>query len=183
MKIIGITWPQAAWKGTVVDFLIQELRYTHFSVSGYLTQELIAQGKEINRDTMRELANQLRADFWPSYIVEQLYLQAEKTGKNTIIESLRTVWEVQKLKEKSDFLLLSVDASQKVRYERALLRNSAKDQISREKFQEQEALEAHNQDPTQGNILACQSLADVHLDNNGTFEALYQQIRAAFPRA
>ncbi|MBQ9554096.1 hypothetical protein IJU97_03975 [bacterium] len=51
------------------------------------------------------------------------------------------------MKKQPDFILLSVDADQKVRYERALSRNSEKDHISFEKFQEQEALEASNQDP------------------------------------
>ena len=58
----------------------------------------------------------------------------------------------------------------------ALLRNSEKDQVSREKFQEQEALEADNQDPAKQNVPACQKLADIHLDNNGSLEELYKQI-------
>lgn len=74
-------------------------------------------------------------------------MQAEKNGKNAIIESIRALGEVEILKKKSDFLLLSVDADQKLRYERAIRRNSSKDQITWEHFQEQEALEAENQDP------------------------------------
>lgn len=81
------------------------------------------------------------------------------------------------MREKSDFLLLSVDAPQELRYQRALLRKSAKDNISREHFQEQEALEAANQDPNKGNIKACQELADIHLDNGGTLEQLWAQIQ------
>lgn len=176
MKIIGITGPQSAWKGAVVDYLVQHCGYAYFSVSGYLTEQLKAQGQEVNRDTMRLLANQLRSEFWPSYIVEQLYQQAHEAGKDAIIESLRAIGEVASLKKKSDFLLLSVEADQRLRYGRALLRNSEKDQVSWEKFQEQEALEANNQDPAMQNVPACQALADIHLDNNGSLEALYEQI-------
>lgn len=83
---------------------------------------------------------------------------------------------MEALKKKSDFLLLSVDADQRLRYERAIKRNSVKDQITWEHFQEQEALEANNTDPNKGNILACQKLADIQLDNNGSLEELYEQI-------
>lgn len=176
MKIIGITWPQAAWKGTVVEYLVKKLGFVHYSVSGYLTEQLQAQGQAINRDTMRVLADSLRAKFWPAYSIEQLYSQAEKNGQDAIIESIRTVGEVEALKKKSDFLLLSVDADQRLRYERAIKRNSTKDQITWEHFQEQEALEANNTDPNKGNILACQKLADIQFDNNGSLEELYEQI-------
>ena len=99
MKIIGITWPQAAWKGAVVEYLVKKLGFVHYSVSSYLTEHLQAQGQAINRDTMRVLADSLRAKFWPAYSVEQLYSQAEKNGQNAIIESIRTIGEVEALKK------------------------------------------------------------------------------------
>ena len=55
-------------------------------------------------------------------------------------------------------------------------RNSAKDHISFEKFQEQEALEAASQDPNKWNIKACQKLADVGIQNNWDTKALYEAI-------
>jgi dephospho-CoA kinase len=50
------------------------------------------------------------------------------------------------LKKQSNFILLSVDADQKVRYERALQRNSTKDHIDFDTFKKQEVLEASNED-------------------------------------
>lgn len=177
MKIIGITWPSASWKGTLVDFLVKECGYVHYSVSDYLTEQIQKSWLPINRDTMREVANQLRTEHWPSFIVEELYTQAEKAGKDAIIESLRALGEVEKLKEKSDFLLLSIDADQRLRFERAIKRGSAKDTITWEQFQEQEILESNNSDPTKQNISACQGLADLHIDNNGSILEFYQQIK------
>ena len=176
MKIIGITWPAAAGKWTLVDYLVEKLWFKHYSVSWYLSWILKNEGKEINRDSMRELADSLRAQFWSNYIVGELYKQAVENWENAIIESIRTVWEVELLKKQPDFILLSVDADQKVRYERALSRNSEKDHISFEKFQEQEALEASNQDPNKWNILACQKLADISLENDGDTALLFSRL-------
>ena len=68
------------------------------------------------------VANDLRAKFSPSYIVEQLYDQAKTSGKNTIIESIRAVGEAEVLKSKGNFYLFAIDADSKIRYERAVLR-------------------------------------------------------------
>lgn len=177
MKIIGITWPAAAWKGTVVDYLVNQCWFVHYSVSGYLKDQLVAMGKEVNRDTLKWLADDLRKKHDSGYLIWELYRMAEKWGKNAIIESIRTVWEVELLKKKTNFILLSIDADQELRYQRALSRNSEKDHISFEKFKQQDEAESVNEDPTKGNILACQKLADVSLVNQWDKELLFQEIQ------
>ena len=104
----------------------------------------------------------------------------QENGQNAIIESIRALWEIEKLKENADFILLSIDADQRTRYERALLRKSEKDQISWEQFLEQERLEAENSDPSKQNIIACQKLADIQLNNNWTEEELYNELDKIF---
>ena len=87
MKIIGITGTLGAGKGTIVDYLINHYGYKHYSVRGYLIEEAKRRGLEINRDTFVVVANDLRANHSPSYIVDELYKQAEAAGDNAIIES------------------------------------------------------------------------------------------------
>ncbi len=176
MKIIWITWPAAAGKWTVVDYFVNKLWFVHYSASWYLTEILKSQNKEINRDTLRELADSLRAQYGPSYLISELYNQAAKNWKNAIIESVRTVWEVELLRDKENFILLSIDADQELRYKRAIERNSEKDHISFEKFKEQEDLESANEDPNKWNIKACQKLADIELQNNWNIDELYASI-------
>jgi dephospho-CoA kinase len=130
----------------------------------------------VNRDSMVIVANDLRATFSPSYIVEQLYEQAKADGKNAIIESLRAVGEVEALKQKEDFLFFAIDADPKMRYERVVLRGSETDKISYDEFIANEQREMINTDPTKQNISKCMQLADHVFTNNGTLEELHQQI-------
>ncbi len=176
MKIIGITGTLGAGKGTIVEYLTNKHGFAHFSVRAYLIKVINAQGKEVNRDTMVQTANQLRADNGPSYIAEELLKEAQESGVNCIIESIRTVGEVSALKSKGNFYLFSVDTDRKIRYERILLRGSETDMVSYEIFSENENREMTSNDPNKQNLSACMKLADYHFTNNSSFEDLYQQV-------
>lgn len=176
MKIIGITGTLGAGKGTIVEYLTNKHGFAHFSVRAYLIKVINAQGKEVNRDTMVQTANQLRADNGPSYIAEELLKEAQESGVNCIIESIRTVGEVSALKSKGNFYLFSVDTDRKIRYERILLRGSETDLVSYEIFSENENREMTSNDPNKQNLSACMKLADYHFTNNSSFEDLYQQV-------
>jgi dephospho-CoA kinase len=145
-------------------------------VRAFLIEEIKKRNLPIDRDSMYKVANELRATHTPSYIVEQLYHQAEQTGKDAIIESIRAVGEVEALKSYQNFLLLAVDADQSLRYERAITRGSESDHVSFEKFQAQETAEMNNTDPTQQNVAKCMEMADFTVYNNGEMSALYQQV-------
>lgn len=176
--IIGITGPAGAGKGVVVEYLAKQKGYTHFSVREFLTQQLKAAGKPINRDNMIALANEMRKEHGPAYIIEQLYSEA-LPHKYAIIESIRAVGEVTALREKGSFRLLAVTAEQHIRYKRIVKRNSSTDAVTFDTFAAQEAAEMENEDSYKQNIKACMEMADIKLDNNGTFAELYTQVDAA----
>ena len=176
MNIIGITGTLGAGKGTVVDYLIEHYGYKHYSVRGYLIEEAKRRGMELNRDTFVVVANDLRAKHTPSYITDQLYLQAAENGTNAIIESVRTPGEVESLRKQENFILFAVDADPKIRYERVVVRGSETDHISYETFLENEAREMSSADPNHQNIGRCMQMADYVFNNDGDFENLYQQV-------
>jgi dephospho-CoA kinase len=176
MLIIGITGTLGAGKGTIVDYLVEQKKFTHFSVRGYLLKEIRLRGIEENRDNMVAVANELRKKYGSSYIVEQLYQEAKQSGKNTIIESIRNTGEIEGLKKLGTFILLAVDAAPDLRYQRIVERQSETDRISYNEFIANEQREMESSDPNAQNIKACMDQADFYLENNGTIEELHLQI-------
>jgi len=178
MMIIGITGTLGAGKGTLVDYLVANKGFVHFSVRTFLTEEIQRRGLEVNRDNMVLVANELRAKYSPAYIAEQLFEQAKLSGQNCIIESIRTPGEAECLKQKGRFILLAVDASPALRYERIRSRNSETDQVSFETFLENEKREMSATDPNKQNISRCIAMADFALENNGSTTDLFEKLEA-----
>jgi dephospho-CoA kinase len=177
MIIIGITGTIGAGKGTIVDFLVEKYGFNHLSVRQFLIDGLKAKGELINRDTMVKLANELRAANKPSYITDCLYQQALSSGKNCIIESIRTPGEVYSLKEAENFFLFAVDAFPETRFERIKIRNSETDSIDFETFVENEKREMTSTNPNHQNLKKCIELANFVFDNNGSITDLHLQIK------
>jgi dephospho-CoA kinase len=172
MIIIGITGTLGAGKGTVVDYLVTKKSFLHFSVRAFLLDEIRKRGLAENRDSMFTLANSLRAQFSPSYLTDQLYLRAVETGKNCVIESIRTPGEITSLRAKGNFILLAVDANPELRYQRIMSRHSETDQITFKTFLGNEKREMDTEDPNNQNLRRCITEADILLENNGTKEEL-----------
>jgi dephospho-CoA kinase len=176
MIIIGITGTLGAGKGTIVEYLVGEKGFIHYSVRAYLLDKIREQGLQENRDSMFRLANELRASYGPSYITDQLYNRAMGSGKNCVIESIRTPGEIISLRAKGHFYLLAADADPEFRYHRILLRQSETDQVSRKTFLENEEREMNTTDPNKQNLRKCIEMADFIILNNGTKKDLIRQL-------
>ena len=173
--ILGITGTNGAGKGTIVKYLVKEKNFKHFSAGGLITEEIIRRNIPINRDNMIVVANDLRAEFGAGYIAEELLRRAGENRGRTVVESIRTLGEVVKLREKGG-VLLAVDADQRTRYERIVKRRGDKDKVSFEEFVEQERREMKSNDSNKQNLLACKKAADYLIENNGTINELNQKI-------
>ena len=176
MIIIGITGTLGAGKGTIVDYLVNRKKMIHLSVRAFLIREIEKLGLPNNRDSMTFLANKLRAENSPSFIIDELFKEALSQGKDAIIESIRTPGEIVSLREKGSFYLFAVDAQSKIRYERIVQRASETDKISFDTFLANEAREMTSDDPNKQNLKKCISMADFTFDNNGDISKLHQQV-------
>lgn len=176
MKIIGITGTIGAGKGTIVDYLISHHRFLHFSVRGFLLKEIEKRGMAHNRDSMVLVANELRANHSPSYIIDCLYEEAAASGGNCVIESIRTPGEVDSLRKKDGFTLFAIDARPELRYKRIVLRDSETDHISFDTFKDNEKREMDSTDPNKQNLRKCIDMSDFLFINDGSREDLYSEL-------
>jgi dephospho-CoA kinase len=172
--IIGVAGSFGSGKGTVVEYL-QTLGFKHYSASTFITEEVERRGLPLDRDSMTVVANELRKEHGPSYIIETLCKRAHDEGGNSVIESLRATAEVQLIKELGG-KVVGVDADPYIRYERAHTRGSEKDHVSYEKFLAQEKAETNPDDPTKQNIFGALEDSDIRIENNGTLSELHAQI-------
>lgn len=178
MLIIGITGTLGAGKGTIVEYLINQKGFNHFSVRQFLIKQIKTQGLIVNRDSMAHVANELRAMHSPSYIVSELYKEAHDTGKDAVIESIRTPGEIDFLHQQGDFILIAVDADPKIRFERIKKRSSETDKVDFRTFRANEKREMSTNDPNKQNLKWCIEMADMTLQNNGNIKDLYNQLEA-----
>ena len=172
--ILGVTGTDGAGKGTVVDYLVKEKGFTHYSARSLFVEELERQSRGTTRADMRLVANELRAEHGNDFIVRSSLEKAKVSGEgNIVIESIRATAEAETLK-KAGGILVAVDADQKLRYERVGERRSSSDQVTFEEFQRHEELENNDPDPhgmQKGKVIA---MADITIENNGTFDDLHR---------
>jgi dephospho-CoA kinase len=180
VRILGITGTNGAGKGTIVAYLLERHGFAHQSVRGYLYEHLDREGLPRDRDHLVAVANRLRAERGPAALAEILYERAAASGRDTIIESIRTPGEIDALealgRSGEGFLLLAVDAPARLRWERIRARGSETDAVDFDTFRANEAREMDTDDPNKQNLRACMARAHALLDNGGTFAELYAQV-------
>lgn len=176
MITIGITGTLGSGKGTIVDYLVRQKGFTHFSVREFLLNEIRERQLPENRDSMVIVANELRKQNSPSFITDQLYEKSLIQNKNAIIESIRTPGEAESLRSKGEFYLFAVDADPKIRFERIKLRNSETDHIDFDTFIANEKREMTATDPNKQNLKKCREMADFVFYNDGSRDDLKQAV-------
>lgn len=180
--IIGITGTNGAGKGTVVDYLVRQKGFRHYSVRQFLLSEIEKRGLPPDRNSTRLVANELRKVHGPSYVIERLYAIAGKELGPTVIESIRTTGEAGFLKSQGA-LLWAVNADRKTRYERVLKRWSELDKVDFAQFCEYEDREMRSHEAWDMNVFKVMEMADATFTNDSTPEDLYAQVEEALGRA
>jgi len=173
--IIGVTGTMASGKDSVSDYL-KEKGFFHFSLSDAIRAECDKRGLPKDRDTLRNLGNELREKQGAGVLAKFALEAIEKSGaKNAVITSIRNPEEVKLLKKRGGFIFLAVDAPVELRYKRAKSRHREDDFVDFETFKKQEKMEMAG-GPGKQNLGEVMAMADHILINDGTMENLRKKI-------
>ncbi len=173
--IIGLTGSFGAGKGWVADYLVTAKGFSHFSARTFIIAEITKRQLPINRDSMIEVANDLRKQHGSTYIFEQLVGMAKAHGGDCVVESIRAVAEARYLKMEGG-IVLGIDAAPELRYERIKKRGNETDDVTYEEWHQQELRESNPDDPTKQDIFGALRESDHIITNDGDEAALRQKI-------
>lgn len=171
----ALTGTIGAGKNTVADYLVRRHGFKSAYGSQILKEKALSFGLEPTRPIMRNLANQLRANY-PNAIIEAT-IQAVENKPRSLIGFLRTRNEVIYLRKRAErSILIAIDASQLIRYQRTQHRNELKDRLTYSQFIEMEELEMNSIDPNKQNVSYCIKASNYIIQNNGSLQDLYKKL-------
>lgn len=175
--LIGITGTNGAGKGAVVEYLVAQKGFSRYSGRSIILEEVERRHLPMKRGTMREIANELRKEHGPSYIMEKLFDMAEGET-NAVLESVRTIGEAEFLKSKGAYII-AVDADKQTRYERVKSMSHDEIPLTFEDFTIMEDREMSSSEPWDMNVFGVMQMADARVLNDGTLDELHQHVDEA----
>jgi dCMP deaminase len=168
---IGVAGLYCAGKDSVAENLINS-GFGHLSLSDAVRKEMKKAGVKITRENLISFANEMRVkegeEIWAKKVVEEI----EKNDlNNVVITSIRSPAEVKELEKLREFILVSVEAPLKIRFERSRLRNRENEPSTLKEFKEKENFERYGK-KNQQNIEPVIKKAKIHILNDKGLEEL-----------
>lgn len=176
--IIGLTGRIASGKTEVAEFL-KEKGFNYITISWIVREEAKKRNIEITRKNLQDLGNNIRKEEGAGGWTIRL-LKTINANDDWIIDGIRNPGEVKELRKLKDFILLSVNAPQEIRYQRVLSRNKESDPKDWKGFLEMDNRDFGEKDPLGQQVGECMSLADFHIDNNSTLDDFHRRIYALY---
>lgn len=150
------------------------------SLSDEIRREAERQQRPLDRDTLTEISNQLKAADGMG-VLAQRAIEFTQQYHQVVFDSIRHPDEVRILKAHG-VVFIGVDAALAIRYQRVLDRKRDTDFVDFETFKRQDEAEFSGLRPAQ-NIKACWAYCDIFIDNNqadkaALFSAVEQAVTA-----
>ena len=158
--IVCLTGMPGAGKSTIVSKLKEE-GYETFSLGDGVRSEAKRQNLEPTGENLGKLMLELRQKNRPGAIAELIKESIQKTNHEIIIiDGIRSIHEINVLKETGNLKLLAVEASSETRFNFLTQRQRLDDPLTREKFEERD-----NREISVG-LQEIIKLADETIENN-----------------
>lgn len=171
--ILGFVGEMVSGKGTVAAYLQGKHKATVHRYSTMLRDVLSRLYLDLTRENLQNLSKILRENFSQD-IMARVIAEDVKNDNNEIIiiEGIRRFADIEYLRKIENFKLVYITADIKTRYERLTKRTeNADDQLK--SFEEFKLDHKHE---SESEVLAVGETADYKIDNNKSFEELYNQI-------
>lgn len=181
MLVIGLTGRNCAGKDATADIL-ERLGFERHSLSDAIRAELRARGESVTREALIELGNALRREEGPATLAERMKrtIQTDRV----VLVSVRSVPEVESLRELEGFYLIALEAPPRTRFTREHERNPHRGEgvaADLDAFLELEARE-DTDDPATQQLGATIRAADHVIANDGTLQDLEDKVSALLAR-
>ena len=158
--IVCLTGMPGAGKSTIVSKLKEE-GYETFSLGDGVRSEAKRQNLEPTGENLGKLMLELRQKNGPGAIAELIKESIQKTNHEIIIiDGIRSIHEINVLKETGNLKLLAVEASSETRFNFLTQRKRSDDPLTKEKFEERD-----NREISVG-LQEIIKLADETIENN-----------------
>ena len=158
--VVCLTGMPGAGKSTIVSKLKEE-GYETFSLGDGVRAEAKRQNLEPTGENLGKLMLELRQKNGPGAIAELIKESIQKSNHEIIIiDGIRSIHEINVLKETGNLKLLAVEASSETRFNFLTQRKRSDDPLTREKFEERD-----NREMSVG-LQEIIELADETIENN-----------------
>ena len=178
--IIGLTGKNAAGKGEAANYL-KSKGFFYYSLSDVIREEATKMGLDHSRDNLIKLGNELRQNFAPNYLAQQINLKISNYKKIFpqknffVVDSIRSPFEAKELMNNKNFTLVGIDAPIETRFKRLLERNRIGDAKTLDDFKQQEERENLKSDTNQ-QLDETFKMSEEIIRNDGTLEQLHIKI-------
>ncbi len=172
--IVGVTGGYCSGKDSVAQYLADN-GFTHISLSDFIRAELRLRKKEITRENLIDVGNELREKFGHAALAN-LALESIEADKKYVVSSIRNTSEVEALRKRKNFILIYIDAPAKERFRRMAGRQKPGEELPTfSDFLASEKKEM-SEDPSAQQLHRVFKMASLTIMNEGTVEQLYAKI-------
>ena len=165
--LIGITGGFGSGKSTASSFF-ESKGFKTIILSLFLEEEAKRRGfKKITRKILQNIGNEWRKNFGSGVLAEKAIACIKKGKiKRAVIDGIRNLREVERLRKEKNFVLLAIIADKKIRFER--LKNlKRREKLTWELFRKLDRRDMGlGQKQTGLRVLACLRKADSYIENN-----------------
>ena|SRR3989344_6055893 len=169
--IVGVTGPIASGKSVFAEMLV-ERGFIRFTLSEEVREECKIRGLPIQRTTLQDIGNEMRAAHGNGYWARRLLAKVQ-SGKNYVIEGIRNPGEVEELRKERNFVLIGFNAPEELRLKWILARTKGSDPKTIEGIRAIDKRDRGIGERKSGQQSeACFAMADAYIINNTTLEDL-----------